>query len=72
MNSSVRPWEGGVPIYKVQFGGGANYLLVPDTRTAPVHADRKATRGLETNRQQTTARMDTAVWSAGQSATNTV
>ena len=29
----MRPWEGGVPIYKVQFGGGANYLLVPDTRT---------------------------------------
>ena len=23
-NSSVRPWKGGVPIYKVQFGGGAN------------------------------------------------
>ena len=44
-NSSVRPWKGGVPIYKVQFGGGANYLLVAtDTRTAPVHADRKATR----------------------------
>ena len=43
-NSSVRPWKGGVPIYKVQFGGGANYLLATDTRTAPVHADRKATR----------------------------
>ena len=41
-NSSVRPWKGGVPIYKVQFGGGANYLLATDTRTAPVHADRKA------------------------------
>ena len=26
-NSSVRPWKGGVLIYKVQFGGGANYLL---------------------------------------------
>ena len=43
-NSSVRPWKGGVPIYKVQFGGGANYLLATNTRTAPVHADRKATR----------------------------
>ena len=32
-----------MPIYKVQFGGGANYLLETDTRTAPVHADRKAT-----------------------------
>ena len=42
-NSSVRPWKGGVPIYKVQFGGGANYLLASNTRTAPVHADRKAT-----------------------------
>ena len=42
-NSSVRPWKGGVPIYKVQFGGGANYLLATNTRTAPVHADRKAT-----------------------------
>ena len=42
-NSSVRPWKGGVPIYKVQFGGVANYLLATDTRTAPVHADRKAT-----------------------------
>ena len=42
-NSSVRPWKGGVPIYKVQFGGGANYLLATHTRTAPVHADRKAT-----------------------------
>ena len=41
-NSSVRPWKGGVPIYKVQFGGGANYLLASNTRTAPVHADRKA------------------------------
>ena len=41
-NSSVRPWKGGVPIYKVQFGGGANYLLATNTRTAPVHADRKA------------------------------
>ena len=40
-NSSERPWKGGVPIYKVQFGGGANYLLATDTRTAPVHADRK-------------------------------
>ena len=44
-NSSVRPWKGGVPIYKVQFGGGANYLLATDTRTAPVHADRKAAQG---------------------------
>ena len=43
-NSSVRPWKGGVPIYKVQFGGGANYLLATHTRTAPVHADRKATQ----------------------------
>ena len=43
-NSSVRPWKGGVPIYKVQFGGGASYLLATDTRTAPVHADRKATQ----------------------------
>ena len=43
-NSSVRPWKGGVPIYKVQFGGGANYLLASNTRTAPVHADRKATQ----------------------------
>ena len=43
-NSSVRPWKGGVPIYKVQFGGGANYLLATHTRTAPVDADRKATR----------------------------
>ena len=42
-SSSVRPWKGGVPIYKVQFGGGANYLLASNTRTAPVHADRKAT-----------------------------
>ena len=42
-NSSVRPWKGGVPIYKVQFGGGANYLLATHTRTAPVHVDRKAT-----------------------------
>ena len=42
-NSSVRPWKGGVPIYKVQFGGGSNYLLATHTRTAPVHADRKAT-----------------------------
>ena len=41
-NSSVRPWKGGVPIYKVQFEGGANYLLATHTRTAPVHADRKA------------------------------
>ena len=40
-NSSVRPWKGGVPIYKVQFGGGANYLLATNTRTAPVHADRR-------------------------------
>ena len=47
-NSSVRPWKGGVPIYKVQFGGGANHLLATDTRTAPVHADRKATQGLPT------------------------
>ena len=45
-NSSVRPWKGGVPIYKVQFGGGANYLLATHTRTAPVHADRKATHGV--------------------------
>ena len=45
-NSSVRPWKGGVPIYKVQFGGGANYLLATHTRTAPVHADRKATQSL--------------------------
>ena len=43
-NSSVRPWKGGVPIYKVQFGGGANYLLATNTRTAPVHADRKVAR----------------------------
>ena len=43
-NSSVRPWKGGVPIYKVQFGGRANYPLATDTRTAPVHADRKAAR----------------------------
>ena len=43
-NSSVRPWKGGVPIYKVQFGGGAIYLLASNTRTAPVHADRKATQ----------------------------
>ena len=42
-NLSVRPWKGGVPIYKVQFGGGANYLLATNTRTAPVHAERKAT-----------------------------
>ena len=35
-NSSVRPWKGGVPIYKVQFGGGANYLLATNTHTAPV------------------------------------
>ena len=41
-NSSVRPWKGGVPIYKVQFGGGANYLLATDTRTALVHADHEA------------------------------
>ena len=41
-NSSVRPWKGGVPIYKVQFRGGANYLLASNTRTAPVHADREA------------------------------
>ena len=46
-NSSVRPWKGGVPIYKVQFGGGPNYLLATDTRTAPVHADRKATPARE-------------------------
>ena len=45
-NSSVRPWKGGVPIYKVQFGGGANYLLATDTRTAPVHADRKVAPSL--------------------------
>ena len=42
-NSSVRPWKGGVPIYKVQFGGGANYLLATHTRTAPVDADRRVT-----------------------------
>ena len=41
-NSSVRPWKGGVPIYKVQCGVRANYLLETNTRTAPVHADRKA------------------------------
>ena len=35
-NSSVRPWKGGVPIYKVQFGGGANYLLASNTRTTLV------------------------------------
>ena len=35
-NSSVRPWKGGVPIYKVQFGGGANYLLASNMRTALV------------------------------------
>ena len=43
-NSSVRPWKGGVPIYNVQFGGGTNYLLATNTRTAPVHADRRVTR----------------------------
>ena len=26
---------------EVQFGGGADYLLATNTRTAPVHADRK-------------------------------
>ena len=34
----------GVSIYKVQFGGGANYLLATHTRTAPVHADRRVTQ----------------------------
>ena len=43
-NSSVRPGEGGVPIYNVQFGGGTNYLLATNTRTAPVHADRRVTQ----------------------------
>ena len=38
-NSSVRPWKGGVPIYKVQFGGGANYLLASNTPTAPVQVE---------------------------------
>ena len=49
-NSSVRPWKGGVPIYKVQFGGGANYLLATNTRTAPVHADRKVALCVEPER----------------------
>ena len=40
-NSSVRPWKGGVPIYKVQFGGGANYLLASDTPIAPVQVERE-------------------------------
>ena len=40
-NSSVRPWKGGVPIYKVQFGGGANYLLPSKTPTAPVQVERE-------------------------------
>ena len=40
-NSSVRPWKGGVPIYKVQFGGGANYLLASNTPTAPVQVERE-------------------------------
>ena len=48
-NSSVRPWKGGVPIYKVQFGGGANCLLATDTRTAPVHADRKVAHHMNMN-----------------------
>ena len=38
-NSSVRPWKGGVPIYKVQFGGRANYLLASNTPTAPVQVE---------------------------------
>ena len=38
-NSSVRPWKGGVPICKVQFGGGANYLLASNTPTAPVQVE---------------------------------
>ena len=38
-NSSVRPWKGGVPIYKVQFGGGANCLLPSKTPTAPVQVE---------------------------------
>ena len=38
-NSSVRPWKGGVPIYKVQFGGGASYLLASNTPTAPVQVE---------------------------------
>ena len=44
-NSSVRPWKGGVPIYKVQFGGGANYLLASNTRTTPVQAEHDVARG---------------------------
>ena len=43
-NSSVRPWKGGVPIYKVQFGGGANYLLASNMRTALVALLRDLTR----------------------------
>ena len=44
-NSSVRPWKGGVPIYKVQFGGGANYLLASNMRTALVALLRDLTPG---------------------------
>ena len=35
----MRPWKGGVPIYKVQFGGGANRLLASNTPTAPVQVE---------------------------------
>ena len=40
-NSPVKPGEGGVPIYNVHSGGGADLLLATNMRTTPVHAGRR-------------------------------